>query len=67
MKKINGIIYAMLSSVGFGFMPIFTKIAYNNGLNPITVATLRFLVASILLLGYFIICKVDFRLIKNNL
>ncbi|WP_291578586.1 DMT family transporter [Clostridium sp. UBA6640] len=67
MKKINGIIYAMLSSVGFGLMPIFTKIAYNNGLNPITVVTLRFLVASILLLGYFIICKVNFKISKKQL
>ncbi|GAA0123573.1 DMT family transporter [uncultured Clostridium sp.] len=66
MRKINGVIYAMLSSIGFGFMPIFTKIAYNNGLNPVTVVALRFLVASILLLGYFIIFKVNFKINKKQ-
>jgi drug/metabolite transporter (DMT)-like permease len=62
-----GIIYALLSSAAFGFMPIFAKIMYINGSNTLTVLTLRFLLAAFMLLIYFLIKKVDFKVNKTQL
>lgn len=67
MKKIHGILYALLSSAAFGFMPIYAKIIYNNGSNPLTVISLRFLLAAIMLLLYFLLAKVDFKVNKAQL
>lgn len=67
MKKINGIIYAILSSTAFGFMPIFAKIAYNHGSNCFSVLTFRFLIAALILFIYFIIKKIDFKLNQQQL
>lgn len=67
MKKIYGIIYALLSSAAFGFMPIFAKIIYNNGSNTLTVLSLRFLLAALMLLIYFLIAKINFKVNKTQL
>ncbi|KGM98269.1 membrane protein [Clostridium novyi A str. 4552] len=67
MKRINGIIYALLSSTAFGFMPIFAKIAYNHGSNCFSVLTFRFLLAALILFLYFLIKKVDFKINKKQL
>lgn len=67
MNRPIGIIYALLSSAAFGFMPIFAKIMYNNGSNTLTVLTLRFLLAAFMLLIYFLIKKVDFKVNKTQL
>jgi Predicted permeases len=66
LKKIYGIIYALLSSAAFGFMPIFAKIIYNNGSNTLTVISLRFLLAALMLYIYFLFAKVDFRVNKTQ-
>lgn len=67
MKRINGIIYALLSSTAFGFMPIFAKIAYNHGSNCFTVLTFRFLIAALLLFVYFLIKKVNFKVNRQQM
>lgn len=67
LKKIYGIIYALLSSAAFGFMPIFAKIIYNNGSNTLTVLSLRFLLAALMLLIYFLIAKINFKVNKTQL
>lgn len=67
MKKLNGIIYAILSAIGFGIMPIFAKVAYQNGSNTTTVLVCRFLISAIILLGYFLITKKNFRISKKQL
>jgi drug/metabolite transporter (DMT)-like permease len=67
LNKIYGIIYALLSSAAFGFMPIFAKIIYNNGSNTLTVLSLRFLLAALMLLVYFLIAKIDFKVSKTQL
>lgn len=67
MKRINGIIYALLSSTAFGFMPIFAKVAYNHGSNCFSVLTFRFLIAALILFVYFIIKKIDFKINKKQL
>lgn len=67
MSKISGIIYAVLSAVAFGFMPIFVKIAYNGGANTITVTFLRFFISTIILLLYFLFSKTNFKIPKQQL
>ncbi|WP_142415730.1 DMT family transporter [Hathewaya massiliensis] len=66
MKKINGIIYAILSSMAFGAMPIFAKLAYNNGSNPTTVLSFRFLITCLVLLVYFGVTKTNFKVTKKQ-
>lgn len=66
MKKIYGIFYAMLSSAAFGLMPIFAKIATNNGTSTLTVLSVRFLLAFLMLLIYFLITKTSFRVNKTQ-
>lgn len=67
MNRITGILYALLSSAAFGFMPIFAKIIYNNGSNTLTVLSIRFLLASLMLLVYFKVKKIDFKVDKTQL
>lgn len=47
-----GVIQVLLSGICFGFIGIFAKGAYERGLEPGEVLSLRFLVASLLLLGF---------------
>lgn len=67
MKKLNGLIYALLSGAAFGVMPIFAKIAYNNGLNATTVLSFRFLVAAVILFFYCVIRKESLKINKKQL
>lgn len=67
MRKLPGIIFAILSSTAFGFMPIFAKIAYNNGSNATTLLAFRFLLAAIMLSIYFYIKKIFLNINKKQL
>lgn len=67
MKKINGIIYTVLSSAAFGVMPIFAKIAYSGGANAITVLFLRFFLAALIILPYIVVTKKDFKINRAQL
>ncbi|MCM0648247.1 DMT family transporter [Clostridium swellfunianum] len=67
MNKVNGIIYALLSSAAFGFMPIFAKLMYNSGSNTLTVLSVRFLLAAFILMIYFLIKRIDFKVSKTQL
>lgn len=62
MKKIYGILYALMASIAFGLMPILVKVAYRGGAKPVTVVFLRFFLAAIILLAYFLICHIDFKI-----
>ncbi|MCY6354637.1 DMT family transporter [Clostridium sp. ZS2-4] len=66
MKKIHGVIYAMLSSAAFGVTPIWTKDACSRGMNSITVLFFRLLITASMLLSYFLIKKVDFKISKKQ-
>lgn len=67
MKKINGIIYALLSSAAFGIMPIFAKYAANNGSNTLSILSTRFLLSALILFVYFLFKKVNYKIDKNQL
>ncbi len=67
MKKINGVVYTVVSSAAFGVMPILAKIAYSGGANALTVLFLRFFLAALVTLPYIIITKKDFKINKAQL
>ncbi len=67
MKKIDGIIYTVVSSAAFGVMPILAKIAYKGGANATTVLFLRFFIATLIILLYIVVTKKDFKLNKSQL
>lgn len=67
MKSIQGIILAVAGAVAFGAMPLFVKIAYENGTNSVSVVFLRFTIAASMLLIYFLLAKVDFRISGRQL
>ncbi|MGL4522831.1 MAG: DMT family transporter [Bacilli bacterium] len=57
-----GIVYAILSSVAYGVMPIIAKLAYAEGSNPTTVILFRFYIALVLLAGYILWKRMTFVL-----
>lgn len=67
MNNYKGILYAILSSVAFGLLPIFAKFAYANGSNPTTVLIARFLLAAIILFTYLKCTKVNLKVSKKQL
>jgi drug/metabolite transporter (DMT)-like permease len=67
MKKLYGIIFALLSSAAFGFMPIFAKLMYSNGINTLTIISFRFLLAAFILLIYFLVTSTSFKVNKHQL
>lgn len=60
-KRTQGIVYAVLSAIAFGHLPIFATYAYRSGANAVTVVLLRFLFSTIILLGYLIVRNIDFK------
>lgn len=67
MKKINGIIYGLLSGIAFGITPVFAKTAYNNGLNATTVLIFRYLLAAFILFFYCIFKRLNLKINKKQL
>ncbi len=67
MAKYRGFLYAIASAIAFGLMPILAKIAYIGGANAITVIFLRFFIAALILLGYFILQRVNIKITKQQL
>jgi drug/metabolite transporter (DMT)-like permease len=51
MERVLGVLMVALSAVSFGFMPIFARFAYADGMNSITLLFLRFTIASLVMLG----------------
>lgn len=65
MNQIHGIIYAVSSAIAFGFIPVFAVISYSGGTNAITALFLRFLTASLILLGILYARKIKFIISKK--
>lgn len=66
-RMTQGIIYAILSAIAFGLLPIFATYAYRSGANAITVVLLRYLFSVIILLAYFLLRNIDFKVNRNML
>ncbi|QUH21472.1 DMT family transporter [Alkaliphilus sp. B6464] len=61
-QKTKGVVYAVLSAIALGVLPIFATLAYKGGTNSITVAFYRFLFSTIILFIYFLIKKISFKI-----
>lgn len=46
-KTTRGLLLVLLSAASFGFMPVLAKLAYAQGVNPLTLLTLRFSIAAV--------------------
>jgi drug/metabolite transporter (DMT)-like permease len=59
-QRILGIIFVLISAVGFGAMPIFANYTYKYGTDPVTLLFLRFTLASGIMLIYNMFRKARF-------
>lgn len=66
-NKLMGIFYIVLSSIGFGIMPVLVKLAYKGGANPMNTLVLRFTFASLLLLAYIKSKKISLKISKEQI
>lgn len=55
-----GITFIIISAVSFGAMPIFARLAYASGADPVTVLFLRFGMAAAVMLGILFVSKTPF-------
>lgn len=65
MNHRKGEIFVLLSASGFGIMPILGKFAYGAGADINQVLLYRFTLASILLWGYVLITRKEFKIGKE--
>ncbi len=66
MNRVKGILLTVFAATSFGFIPLFAKIAFANGLNPYTFSLFRSLFASIGLFILLKIGKIDYTLKKEQ-
>jgi len=66
MNRAKGILLTVFAATSFGFIPLFAKIAFANGLNPYTFSLFRSLFASIGLFILLKIGKIDYTLKKEQ-
>ena len=66
MKNYKGILYAILSSLAYAIMPIFAKVAYDNGSNSTSALIFRFLIAGIVLFIYLKVKNVNLSVNKKQ-
>lgn len=66
MNRVKGILLTVFAATSFGFIPLFAKIAFVNGLNPYTFTLFRSLFATIELFILLKIRKIDYTLEKEQ-
>lgn len=66
-NKLWGIFYVVLSSIGFGIMPVLVKLAYKGGANPMNTLALRFTFAALLLLAYIKFKRISLKVNKQQM
>lgn len=66
MNRVKGILLTVFAATSFGFIPLFAKIAFVNGLNPYTFTLFRSLFATIGLFILLKIGKIDYTLKKEQ-
>lgn len=67
MNKINGFLYALLSSASFGLIPLFTIPTMCQGMEFWSVLLYRFLFAMLALAGILLLDKQSFRIRKQEI
>ena len=58
MQKLSGILLVLLSSSAFGIMPIFAHLAYDSGMDPVTLLWIRFSLTAIVFWGILTIQRI---------
>ena len=66
MTKLAGFIYVLLAGIGFGFLGIFGKLAFQSGLSVGELLTWRFTFASLLLWSYLLLFNRKLILLPLN-
>ncbi|MDQ0194459.1 DMT family transporter [Paenibacillus wynnii] len=66
-KFMKGVIYAVISALGFGIMPIFAVKSYQNGLSVNTLLFLRFSLSSVIFFLFFRFKKTELKIQKRDL
>jgi drug/metabolite transporter (DMT)-like permease len=59
-KRAIGVLLIIISAISFGVMPVFARLAYASGADPITVLFLRFGTAAVVMLGIMLASKTPF-------
>lgn len=67
MDKKMGILLTAISAACFGFLPIFASLAYKNGGNAVTVISIRFLTATVILWSIVLFKGKNYKLGKNKI
>lgn len=62
----KGALYAVVSALGYGIMPIFTVKAYNYGVTVYTLLFLRFILSSLIFFGFFIVKRINVKIKKED-
>ena len=65
MNKIRGIFMIIVATAGMGFLPFFSKVGFNNGFNAYTLVLFRCVFATVILVPYMRIKKIDYRVDKE--
>jgi drug/metabolite transporter (DMT)-like permease len=60
MQKFKGMLFIVISAIAFGAIPIFARVAYRAGSDPISVLFFRFSIASIVMIPWVIARKIPF-------
>ena len=60
MQKLKGMFFIIISAIAFGATPIFARIAYQAGSDPISVLFFRFSIASLVMIPWVFAKKIPF-------
>src|SRR5258708_12084312 len=60
MQRRIGVLLIIISAASFGTLPIFTRLAYRAGAEPVTLLALRFALASIVMVAIIAARKIPF-------
>ncbi len=60
VKRFLGVLFIIISAISFGAMPIFARLAYAAGVDPITVLFLRFSMAALVMILIMVVSKTPF-------
>src|SRR5260370_7934181 len=59
-QRLIGVLLIIISAASFGTLPIFTRLAYRAGAEPVTLLALRFALASIVMVAIIAARKIPF-------
>lgn len=67
MNRTKGVLYAVISALSFGLIPLFAMIAYDDGFNPYTFTLFRSIFATIEIFSLLKLKKINYAVEKKQL